>query len=358
MTQITKDCGTSKRRTTSGRNERGTAIGTGLTPDTRDFTQLADEFEALSASRAAQAQLVADRAAGALGSTLDALATLREEDSPDAVIAEAPRALCRARIFDRVLWSEVRGSMWMPRAMYTVDDEVRRQIDGITDGVAVALASPLIEAEVVRRRTPALVNDAPDEPRAYAPLVTLAHCRDYVVAPVVAMSSVIGLLHADRAPDAPPLAEADRDLLRLFADGVGVLYERAVLTRRAEEQRRSVAEVCDAAARALADLDGATGISLEAGAPAKSRAAVQPVRPNGEPRESNRLSRLTAREREVLALLASGATNAQLADRLTVAESTVKSHVKHILHKLGTGNRAGAIACYLRESRIDERWPR
>nr|HRD14111.1 helix-turn-helix transcriptional regulator [Mycobacterium sp.] len=64
------------------------------------------------------------------------------------------------------------------------------------------------------------------------------------------------------------------------------------------------------------------------------------------------------REREVLALLASGATNAQLADRLTVAESTVKSHVKHILHKLGTGNRAGAIACYLRESRIDERWSR
>jgi DNA-binding CsgD family transcriptional regulator len=67
---------------------------------------------------------------------------------------------------------------------------------------------------------------------------------------------------------------------------------------------------------------------------------------------------LTVREREVLALLASGATNAQLADQLTVAESTVKSHVKHILHKLGAGNRAGAIACYLRETRDDERRPR
>ena len=77
-----------------------------------------------------------------------------------------------------------------------------------------------------------------------------------------------------------------------------------------------------------------------------------------ESRESNRLSRLTAREREVLALLASGVTNAQLADRLTVAESTVKSHVKHILHKLGVGNRAAAIACYLRENRLDERRPR
>lgn len=128
----------------------------------------------------------------------------------------------------------------------------------------------------MRRRTPALVNDAPDEPRAYAPLVTLARCRDYVVAPVVAMSSVIGLLHADRVAGAMPLAEADRDLLRLFADGVGVLYERAVLSRRAEEQRRSVAEVCDAAARALADLDGATEISLRPTGPVTSRPPCNP----------------------------------------------------------------------------------
>lgn len=329
----------------------------GLTPDTRDFAQLADRFEALGASRAAEARLSADRAVGALGAALDALATLRGEDNPEAVLASAPRALCQAQIFDRVLWSEISGSMWMPQALYTIDDMVRQQVDGLTDGVAVPLASPLIEAEVVRRRTPALVNDAPDEPRAYAPLIALARCQDYVVAPVVAMSSVIGLLHADRL-DGAALDEADRDLLRLFADGVGVLYERAVLAQRAEEQRRSVAEVCNAAARALADLDGAPEIALPPAGPAKSRPVSQPVRKGGEPRESGRLSRLTAREREVLALLASGVTNAQLADRLTVAESTVKSHVKHILHKLGAGNRAAAIACYLRESRLDERWPR
>lgn len=317
---------------------------------------MADQFEALSVARAEQAQREADHSAGALGAVLDALAALREENSPDVVIAEAPRVLCQTRLFDRVLWSEINGSIWMPRALYTVDDKVRRQVDGLTDGVAVPLASPLIEAEVVRRRTPALVHDAPDEPRAYAPLVALARCQDYVVAPVVVMSSVIGLLHADRVAGAP-LSESDRDVLRMFADGVGVLYERAVLTRRAEEQRRSVAEVCDAAARALADLDGADMSLPPIGQP-KTRPLAQPMRQTGESRESGRLSRLTAREREVLALLASGATNAQLADRLTVAESTVKSHVKHILHKLGTGNRAAAIACYLRESRTDERWPR
>jgi DNA-binding NarL/FixJ family response regulator len=75
-------------------------------------------------------------------------------------------------------------------------------------------------------------------------------------------------------------------------------------------------------------------------------------------RDAGRVSRLTAREREVLALLARGATNTQLADRLTVAESTVKSHVKHILHKLGASNRAAAIACYVRETTPEERRPR
>ncbi|MGI9126117.1 MAG: LuxR C-terminal-related transcriptional regulator [Mycobacterium sp.] len=309
-------------------------------------------------SHVEQARSSARRAVDALSAALDALALLREEDGPEAVIDTAPRRLCQARIFDRVLWSDVSGSMWIPQAMYTVDDEVRRQIDGLTDGVTVALASPLIEAEVVRRRTPALVNDAPSEPRAYAPLVALARCHDYVVAPVVAMSSVIGLLHADRVAGERPVGEADRDLLRLFADGLGVIYERAVLAQRAEDQRRSVVEVCNAAARALADLDGASEISLATSVSAPRRPVLRSVQTAGEPRQSSRLARLTAREREVLSLLASGVTNAQLADRLTVAESTVKSHVKHILHKLGAGNRAAAIACYLRESKLDERRPR
>jgi DNA-binding NarL/FixJ family response regulator len=56
---------------------------------------------------------------------------------------------------------------------------------------------------------------------------------------------------------------------------------------------------------------------------------------------------LTAREREVLELMASGATNSQIARELVVSEGTVKSHVKRILRKLRVDNRAGAVARYL-----------
>jgi DNA-binding NarL/FixJ family response regulator len=55
---------------------------------------------------------------------------------------------------------------------------------------------------------------------------------------------------------------------------------------------------------------------------------------------------LTAREIDVLRGMAGGQTNAQIAVSLFVAEGTVKSHVKHILRKLGAANRTDAVARY------------
>jgi len=51
---------------------------------------------------------------------------------------------------------------------------------------------------------------------------------------------------------------------------------------------------------------------------------------------------LTAREVEVLALLARGGSNKQIAQRLVVTPKTVSNHVEHIYAKLGVSSRAGA----------------
>ena len=55
-------------------------------------------------------------------------------------------------------------------------------------------------------------------------------------------------------------------------------------------------------------------------------------------------SELTEREREVLALVARGYTNKQIADSLFVTEKTARNHVSHILDKLGLSRRSEAAA--------------
>ncbi len=53
---------------------------------------------------------------------------------------------------------------------------------------------------------------------------------------------------------------------------------------------------------------------------------------------------LTAREVQILELMAKGMSNARIAAQLVISEGTVKQHVKHILRKLRAGNRVEAVS--------------
>ncbi|GHE11155.1 response regulator [Streptomyces alanosinicus] len=61
-----------------------------------------------------------------------------------------------------------------------------------------------------------------------------------------------------------------------------------------------------------------------------------PRRPGDEP--------LSAREREVLALVARGTSNREIARELFISEATVKTHLTHLYTKLGVNDRAAAVA--------------
>jgi DNA-binding NarL/FixJ family response regulator len=115
----------------------------------------------------------------------------------------------------------------------------------------------------------------------------------------------------------------------LRAGASGFLLKRA----RPEELIAAVHAVADGDALLSPSVTRTVIDRLAAAAP--ERAA-----PEQEPAE---LAELTPREREVLALLARGLSNAEIAAALLVEESTVKTHVKRVLTKLRLRDRVQAV---------------
>lgn len=78
--------------------------------------------------------------------------------------------------------------------------------------------------------------------------------------------------------------------------------------------------------------------------PAITRRVIQDYAQRAAPRKNDaRLARLTERELQVLRLLATGKSNAELAAHLYLGEGTVKTHVSHLLGKLGLRDRVQAV---------------
>ena len=146
------------------------------------------------------------------------------------------------------------------------------------------------------------------------------------------------------------------DLVMPRLDGVGAMRE---LRRRLPQTRVIVLTSFAEDERLLPAIQaGAAGYLLKNVAPAELARAVRaahagealldPViaarlvdaiaQPAGEPVPE----RLTAREQEVLALIARGYSNKRIALELGIAEKTVKTHVGHVLAKLGVSDRTQA----------------
>jgi DNA-binding CsgD family transcriptional regulator/GrpB-like predicted nucleotidyltransferase (UPF0157 family) len=277
----------------------------------------------------------------------EGLATLRRVHDPDLLLHRVCHAVVDSCGFDRVMLSRVEGSTWRPWRSYAVDREdaelpFRDWMAAIPE---ISLDHMLLESQMVRRREAAIVADATSDPRVSPALREASGLLCYVAAPIMPEDRVVGFLHADyRRGEVTPL---DCDILAAFAHAFDLIFERAVLLRRLAQQRDQVRATIESVSALLDDLASAE-IELATLEHSSALPAARPLRAGSNAGVSHLESLLTRRELEVLALMATGATNDRIAERLVISSDTVKSHVKHILRKLGAENRAEAIAQYLR----------
>jgi DNA-binding NarL/FixJ family response regulator len=199
---------------------------------------------------------------------------------------------------------------------------------------AVALDYPLIEQDVIRRRHAEIVVVDAVGPRTPAALRIALRWNSYVVAPIVVDGETVGLLHADTARSARELEAIDLEVAALYGEGLGEVFDRAVLRETLQRHRSEL----QSAVNWLSDRLGRLG--------ADARGAGTIAMPTDIHLET--VDALTPRELEVLGLMARGRTNAAIASELVVREGTVKYHVKNVLRKLGARSRADAVARYAR----------
>ena len=282
----------------------------------------------------------------ALASVHDALGRLHGITSVSQLIDRVPEEACRLG-FDRAMISRVHGSAWVPEAVYVDGDPGwAQEILRVGRDGPQLLNHMILETEMVRRRGPLLVPDAQADPRVHPTLAAATLARSYVAAPIMPEGRVIGFLHADCYMRRRHVDEFCRDVLWMFAQGVGYAFQRTVLSERLHALRAEVGRLTFDITKVTDELVDAevevTRVDRDNVAMARSGAAMFVA--DDSPADSG----LTRREIEVLRLMATGETNAGIAARLIISEGTVKSHVKHILRKLGAANRAEAVCLYLR----------
>ncbi len=284
------------------------------------------------------------------GRIQEALVRLREVGSVDAMITRAAAEAAHACDMDRAVIYRVDADMMVAEAFFIEGDEGRgAELLAFSREHPLSLREQVLEREMLRQRRPMLVEDAQNHPQSYKPFIRRYGTHAYVAAPIMPEGRVIGFIHGDkglRSPRDPHgVDELDRDALWAFAEGFGYAVERMQMLERmraqGDEVRQLIARTEAVVSEHLAAQVELASAPLGEAGTARAAAALLPAA-NGP------VSTLTRRELEVLALIAEGATNSQIADRLVIAESTAKSHVKRILRRLGAANRVEAASMYLR----------
>ena len=276
------------------------------------------------------------RRSDALERVADAIRRLGEIGSPQGILDRAAEELGTSSAFDRVVIHGVRGNALHVRSIWSSEgpagaaaalEELRAS--------PIRLEYPLVEDEVARGQRTQIVQTRGARSRGARQLTAVLGWDSYVVAALVVQGVTVGLLHGDACLTGRRLDPLDIEVVSRYAEGVAGVFERAVLREMLQQHHHELRSAVEWMSTRLGQLAGTGGDWTAVGVAA----------------EPDLSDALTARELEVLRLLARGQTNLEIARTLVVREGTIKYHVKNILRKLGATSRADAVARFARAAR-------
>lgn len=234
--------------------------------------------------------------------------------------------------FERALVLGVEHGMLVASGVDVIDearsDALRRRV--LSEPIVLPPESP--ESELVRGR------DADCGAGVVSERLGLEACA---LAPVAPEGRVIAVVVVDRAE--PAVSESDRAAVELFAHLLGCALERVVLRRRMHELASELRHLTTSAHALMTE-------ALEAPVALPTDFGHGPIFTTaGEfgGLSSDLESLLSARERDIAALMVAGRSNRQIGDELHLSPDTVKVHVARLVRKLGATNRVDAVARYV-----------
>jgi DNA-binding CsgD family transcriptional regulator len=306
--------------------------------DSRELARLCEVAIELQDIRSSHREAVNEERLHLLTSGQEVSTRLSPSLGVMALLERAATTMCDLPGLERfMVFRREGGVLQAVDTVFADHDEWARDCQEFSAHTRYDLAPKRPEALIVRRRSPAIVTDALNDPDAFQPIVQKMQAANYVGAPVIAYGEVVATIHGDAYFTDRPVDEIDRDVIASFAESLGPIVERAILIEQLQFQQRVAEQLAQSARGVLGGMSGrAPRLELDepaTTAPWQSRSEV--------------VSDLTRREYEVLQLMTKGATNREIATTIFLSEETVKSHVKRILQKFGVANRGHAVATYL-----------
>jgi LuxR family transcriptional regulator, regulator of acetate metabolism len=306
--------------------------------DTRQLARLCEVAIELQDIRSDHRQAVNDERLHMLTTGQEVSARLSPTAGVKTLFERAATTICDLPGLERAMVFQRDGGVLRAAATVFADhDEWAKDCQALSASTRYDLVPQRPETLIIRRRSPAIITDALNDPNAFQPIVQKMQAANYVGAPVIAYGEVVATIHGDAYFSDRAVDEIDRDVLASFAASLGQILERAILIEQLQFQKRVAEQLAQSASGILGGLGGDIRL-LQADQPApkapwQSRSEV--------------VSDLTRREYEVLQQMTKGATNREIAATIFLSEETVKSHVKRILQKFGVANRGQAVATYL-----------